>query len=216
MKSNIESGPVVVQITSGKGPAECAWVVVQLVRFMAEEAKTKQLEWTQVKSEPGVETGTFVSITCTVKGKGASDWISNWCGSVQWIGQSPFRPMHRRKNWFVGVSQHSLDASYSWREADVYWQTLRASGPGGQHVNKTETAVRATHRPTGISVLASDTRSQQQNRKLAQERLRQMLKNREQESAAEEVTERWLHHHQLERGNPVRRFSGPKFKPIKN
>ncbi|MGD1847714.1 MAG: peptide chain release factor H [Salibacteraceae bacterium] len=205
----------ILQISAGKGPAECAWVVPRLARYMAEEANSQGLVWKQIAAVAGPEHGTFDSITAEVSGPKLEAWLGSWCGTIQWVGKSVFRPMHRRKNWFVGVSRHQPSGEWTWREQDIEWQTLRASGPGGQHVNKTETAVRAIHRPSGLSVLASDSRSQGQNRKLARERLQLLLANQHQQALVEQSTERWLNHHQLERGNPVRRFSGPKFKPLK-
>jgi peptide chain release factor len=79
-------------------------------------------------------------------------------------------------------------------------------------VNKVSTAVRATHLPTGLSVLASDSRSQSQNKKMARERLINKLKARQLEDKQKNVKGQWQNHQELERGNPVRVFKGSDFK----
>jgi len=67
---------------------------------------------------------------------------------------SPFRPEHQRKNWFVGIEVLEQVENTHFHPRDVKWETMRASGPGGQHVNRTESAVRVTHMPTGIQASA--------------------------------------------------------------
>jgi peptide chain release factor len=93
-------------------------------------------------------------------------------------------------------------------ERDITYETLRSSGPGGQNVNKVETAVRATHNPSGISVLAADLRSQVQNKKLAFERLTMKLSAIEEAKQMQQTHDVWMNHNTLERGNPVKKFKG--------
>lgn len=94
-------------------------------------------------------------------------------------------------------------------EREISYQTLRASGPGGQHVNKTESAVRATHISSGLSVTASDQRSQLQNKKLAAERLLIKLAAWNMEQNMQKAQENWNNHNTLQRGNPVKVIQEP-------
>ena len=103
------------------------------------------------------------------------------------------------------------EAMIDLKEEDIDYQAMRASGPGGQHVNKTDSAVRATHRPTGLVTTAQEQRSQHANRKLARLKLALLLEERREQSQAQGRTAEWTFHKQLERGNPVRTYAGPRF-----
>jgi len=198
-----------IQITSGRGPVECCRVVVLVMQKIIEQTRKLGLETELVEHEDGPQDGCMFSATLAVQGDGISLLTDEWEGSVLWVAQkNPFRPWHRRKNWFVGVHAFKPLEKARVSERDITYDTLRASGPGGQNVNKVETAVRATHRPSGISVVASDLRSQSQNKKLAYERLMMKLSAMEEEKQMHQTRDVWMNHNTLERGNPVKKFKG--------
>ena len=198
-----------IQITSGRGPVECCRVVVLVMQKLVEHSKQLGLEVELVEHEDGPEDGCMFSATLSVSGDCIEKLRTEWEGSVLWVAQkNPFRPWHRRKNWFVGVHFFQPLKSESINERDITYETLRASGPGGQNVNKVETAVRAVHMHTGITVLASDERSQTQNKKLAKERLIMKLSAIEEEKQMQQTHNVWMNHNTLERGNPVKMFKG--------
>lgn len=198
-----------IQITSGRGPVECCRVVVLITKKIVEQIKGLGYEVDIVEHEDGPEDGCMFSATLSVEGENVMSLKDEWEGSVLWVAQkNPFRPWHRRKNWFVGVHFFSPLQSDSINERDITYETLRASGPGGQNVNKVETAVRAIHMPTGLTVLASDMRSQTQNKKLARERLVMKLSAMEETKQMQQTHDVWMNHNTLERGNPVKKFKG--------
>ena len=200
---------VYIQITSGRGPTECCRVVVLVLQKIIEEAQRLGLTAEIAEQEEGTHSGCMFSATLVVTGERIEELSKEWEGSILWVAQkNPFRPWHRRKNWFVGVHSFKPLTTTVINERDITYETLRSSGPGGQNVNKVETAVRATHHPTGISVLASDMRSQTQNKRLAHERLILKLSAIEDEKRTSHSQTVWMNHNTLERGNPVKRFKG--------
>lgn len=196
----------IIQITSGKGPEECERVVAKVVEKIMKEARSSQLEVSLIESVPGNQRGTMLSAMVLVKGDDISSFTEKWEGTVQWVGQSPYRKLHRRKNWFVGVRSYDITKQIKWNEKDISYQTMRSSGPGGQNVNKVESAVRATHIPSGITVTASNDRSQLMNKKEAIEKLKNKLIAYQVDKANEQIQDQWMEHNLLIRGNPVRVF----------
>ena len=193
-----------LQITSGRGPVECCRVVALVLERILKQAQTRKLKVAIVEKEAGPANRTLLSAVIALEGAGCDTLVEEWEGTVLWIARSPYRIHHRRKNWFVGVQTFLLSESREATENEIRYETLRASGPGGQHVNKTESAVRAVHIPSGISVVASDQRSQWQNKKLATERLQVKLTAWNVEQAMIQVQANWSNHNSLQRGNPVK------------
>lgn len=193
-----------LQITSGRGPVECCRVVALVLERILKQAQTRKLKVEIVEKEAGPANRTLLSAVIALEGAGCDTLVEEWEGTVLWIARSPYRIHHRRKNWFVGVQTFLLSESREATENEIRYETLRASGPGGQHVNKTESAVRAVHIPSGISVVASDQRSQWQNKKLATERLQVKLTAWNVEQTMIQVQANWSNHNSLQRGNPVK------------
>lgn len=195
---------IYLQITSGRGPAECCRVVALVLEKILNQARKLGLTAEVIEREEGEMNRTLFSAILSLEGSRANEIVDEWAGTIQWIAQSSYRIYHKRKNWFVGVNVFTPTALNEIDAGSITYQTLRASGPGGQHVNKTESAVRATHSPSGLSVTASDQRSQLQNKKLATERLLIKLSAWNVEQAMQQAQENWDNHNSLERGNPVK------------
>jgi peptide chain release factor len=203
---------IILHISAGQGPAECEWVVAKLADAFGREAARDGL--TCVAVEPF--DGPCPSILLRVDGDGAEAFVAARAGTVRWIGTSTFRPTHKRKNWFVGVNRVSeVEDTPELQERDIVYQTMRASGPGGQHVNKTESAIRATHVPSGLTTVSQDQRSQHANKKVARLKLALILRERQEQEVAHGKSALWAQNRQLERGNAVRTYEGAAFRLVR-
>jgi peptide chain release factor len=207
-----------VQITAGRGPVECQLAVGNILRVLEREARTAKLSCEILEAVEGEARSALLSALLSLDGAGASAFAARNAGSILWICASPLRPTHKRKNWFVGVdvlSPPDVGSAAEIKPADVVFEAMRASGPGGQHVNKTESAVRATHRPSGLVTTAREERSQAMNKRLALARLAALLAAGATAAKADAERDRWAQHDQLERGRPVRTFKGPDFREVR-
>ena len=200
-----------LQITSGRGPEECCWVVARLSECIVKEAEIKGISCKIIEMISDVKSHLPKSVLISLEGDSVDTFAASFEGTVQWIGKSMFRPHHKRKNWYVGVNLFSPPEDNKWSFDQLKIEKMRASGPGGQNVNKRETAVRITHKRTGLSVTAREERSQHLNKKLALSRLNELLKQKESETEMKNQNRRWNGHNRLERGNPVRVYKNEKF-----
>lgn len=201
-----------LQLSAGRCPAECEWVVGRLTPILIRDLTEQGLAVEEIARTPGEHGGDARSILLRVSGPDAGRQVASWLGTIQWTGASPYRPRHPRKNWFVSVAAFAEPAADCWDDTAVRIETLRASGPGGQHVNRTESAVRVTHLPTGLSALTQEERSQHLNRRLALARLAEQLDARAATQTRAAETARWRQHTRLIRGNPVRVYRGPDWR----
>ena len=203
-----------IQISSGQGPEECALAVRKVFENLSKVALNSGLNLEILDSTSGRKPRAYESLLLNLSGIKADEFIRPWLGTVQWVCESPYRPGYKRKNWFVSVrilSAVSVDLVEVNTE-DIQWKAVKASGPGGQHVNTTDSAVQALHRPTGIQVTASEARSQHSNKKRAVEKIKAILSAQMQDARDEHVQKQWLLHKELERGNPVKVFVGKEFR----
>ena len=197
-----------LQVTAGRGPAPARQFVVALASRLEEVCAGGGLLVLEVtvhgdEDAPG-------SIELLVVGD-APRVLAGECGTHALVARSPSRGKAARKRWFAGVSllEASLERGEEGEpldERDLDITAMRPSGPGGQNVNKTSTAVRVLHRPSGISVRIADERSQRANLKRAIERIAAKLLEAAERARAEGDAERRSAHDRVERGAPVRTY----------
>jgi peptide chain release factor 2 len=184
-----DSGDALVTINAGAGGTDAQDWAEMVLRMEMRWAEKRGFEVELLEASPGEEAG-IKSATVLVKGENAYGLYASEKGVHRLVRLSPFDAAHRRQTSFAGVEVSPVvDAidEVQIDDDDLQIDTYRASGAGGQHVNKTDSAVRITHKPSGIVVQCQNERSQSSNKAEAMTMLRSKLLELEERKRREEI-----------------------------
>jgi len=208
----------IVSINAGAGGTEAQDWVEMLFRMYLKWCESKNMQTRVIDFLDGDEAG-IKNLTFTVSGPYAYGYLKSEHGIHRMVRISPFDASGRRHTSFASVSvlpEVEQDIRIDIEEKDLRIDTFRASGPGGQHVNKTSSAVRITHLPTGIVAQCQNEKSQHRNRDMAMKVLKSKLYEMEKEKQEQKKQERHQNQKEIAWGSQIRSYIFNPYRLVKD